>query len=125
MLRALHRVRWPVSSLVLPFVVLAALMGGLMPSVSADGVSVVLCTGSGPLEIRVDLETGERIADPVAEESTHCPWGGASATAAVAVPVVFPWPVSTLGQRPPADANVLPARHAHRLPPSTGPPASV
>ena len=113
----------PVSWLLLvPFLLLAMLPGGVMPRVSAQGIVLVLCTGDGMLELRVDPRTGEPVQDSEAQDR-HCPWAQMRVTDALIAAPVLPAPAITEAR---LLELVLPVLRrviaATGLPPATGPP---
>lgn len=116
----------PVSWLLLvPFLLLAMLPGGVMPRVSAQGIVLVLCTGDGMLELRVDPRTGEPVEESEAADR-HCPWAQMRLTEALIAAPVLPLPViATAHPLEPVPPMLRVIAAATGLPPATGPPLTV
>lgn len=116
--------------LLLPFLLLSLIPPGVMPDRAADGTMLlVLCTGDGPVEMLVDLATGEPVGktpDGSDDKSNHCAWAcGQMTMAGLSAPAL---PLA--GQSPrradaPPPLLLLALAHATGLPPATGPPITV
>lgn len=116
--------------LLLPFLLLSLISPAVMPARAADGTMLlVLCTGDGPVEMLVDLATGqpvERAPDHGDDKTDHCAWAcGQMAVAELAAPVLILGDAATGRTRQPAPVQSVALRHATGLPPATGPPASA
>ncbi|WP_172294477.1 hypothetical protein [Pseudoruegeria sp. HB172150] len=113
-------------AIVTPFFLLSFLPGGAMPVQSADGLLMVICTGDGPLEIRVDPVTGEPVERDPHDGSGTCDWAMAKPAVSLASAPDFPAPTVVLV---PSEPEVLPViravARATGLPPSTGPPSAL
>ncbi|MCX7889168.1 MAG: hypothetical protein N2422_05480 [Rhodobacteraceae bacterium] len=107
-------------ALFLPFLLAAALPAAVMPSAGGDGtVTLVLCSGDGPVEVTLDSR-----GNPVpAASGAGCDWAAAHPGAALApAPVTLPRlvPASIRLSAPTPALPVLAARPA--APPARGPP---
>ena len=61
--------------LVVPFLGLSLLPQGVMPGRSADGtLTLTLCTGSGALEVVIDVNTGEPVSPGHGTFNQTCDW---------------------------------------------------
>ena len=109
---------------VLPFLLLSLLPSVVMPVQSDSGFRLVICTGTGPLE----LATGPAgPADQAPDDDTsHCHWAAGKAGWALALPVGLALAVdrSSVAEVA-APSFVLRVGRATGLPPSTGPPRAV
>jgi hypothetical protein len=95
--------------LLVPFFLSALLAPGVMPHRASDGtITLVLCSGEGPLAVRVDLVTGEAVPVEDEVEEPRCTWNIARDSLApliarqnlpmvrvVAARVVLPEPVAS------------------------------
>lgn len=100
----------------LPFLLLALLPAGAMPQRVADGVELVLCSGTGPVSVHVE--------DPGGPGPPSCPWALHAAGFLPAGPPALPPPVLRLSPAGPAALIPLRVRLAAVLGPSArGPPA--
>lgn len=120
-------------ALLAPFLLLSLLPSSAMPARAADGtLTMVLCTGDGPIEMMMDLATGQPVkpqpAKPPPEGKTdHCDWASgqftadltAAPSAALALTLVSP-PAAA-----PAPPTLLADASATGLPPATGPPPAA
>lgn len=108
-----------------PFLMLSLLSPAVMPAQAADGTfTLVLCTGDGPVEMQIDLATGQPVHKSPADRSDRCAWAcGQMAMVQNAAPAL-PLLVGRVSRAdpPPASTRLILAR-ATGLPPSTGPPA--
>jgi len=74
-------------ALLAPFLLLSLLPSSAMPARAADGtLTMVLCTGDGPVEMAMDLATGQPVkpqpAKPPPEgKADHCDWASGQFTA--------------------------------------------
>lgn len=106
----------------LAFAVKLFVVSGMMPVVDAGGISVIICTGSGPVAATLDVDNKKNKQAPTAQEA--CPfaalaWGVLAATVSpLAAPssVRFIAPIAL----PPLPARAPPAAFP---PPATGPPS--
>jgi hypothetical protein len=58
-----------------PFLGLSMLPQGVMPGRSADGtLTLTLCSGDGPVDVTIDLATGEPVAPGHGKVSQTCDW---------------------------------------------------
>ncbi|AJE45191.1 DUF2946 family protein [Celeribacter indicus] len=124
--QALHSLKLVVWAVLVPFFLLSAASNGLMLQKAPEGIAVVICSGEGPLELRLDVKTGEPVEKQSPDRPKHCDWASLHlsaalpdvaaapdiATASLAAPALFPSTILTAGQ-------------ATGLPPSTGPPAVI
>ena len=111
------------SCLLCRWVILAALMlGGMMPAsvmphLADDGtMTVVICSGDGPLELRLDAETGEPVEDDGGDEhrsSAGCHLNGLRDAGVFASTVEIP--VTAVAARPLRDVAIA-IRTLHALP---------
>lgn len=113
-------------AIVAPFFLLSAVTNGLMPQQTSSGVTVVICTGEGPLELGIDPKTGDPAGDQSTKSHKACDWAGfnlvAHLSAAPLAPVVTTPAPSTAARILP---SILAVGRATGLPPSTGPPAII
>lgn len=61
--------------LIAPLLLLLFAPPSVMPVKTADGgISIVICTGDGPLEMRIDPETGDPLPDRDDKDNAGCHW---------------------------------------------------
>lgn len=120
--RQMLKWRWV---LLAPFLLTLAIPPSIMPVTKADGgISFVICTGDGPLEMRIDPATGKPVPDHDDNKGAGCHWNALRDAAtlpdmALAPPVATFFSEPTLGpkaliprrptrfERPPARASPL------------------
>lgn len=116
--------------LLVPFLVMSAFSAGTMPVVSDNGtLRIVICTGSGPLEMLVGPDGGFTPADQsdhTPEKDVSCAWAmQAHQAVVIGVAVVLPQPVS-LSVEPFSPPVPKAARTRYfPVPFARGPPLSV
>lgn len=121
-----HRLRtlalWAMLS---PFLMLSLLSPAVMPAQAADGTfTLVLCTGDGPVEMQLDLATGQPVHKSPSDRSDRCAWACARMAIAPDAPPVLPVLLGRVTRAdPPPVSTRLALSRATGLPPSTGPPA--
>lgn len=128
-MKAMHGVQsgkiliWAVTALVF---LLSATTNGLMPLRSSEGVVMVICSGDGPLELRIDPRTGEPADDKTPGQHKPCDWASFNFTAYLPDAPVSPGEVTPiLAETALIASSILTAGRATGLPPSTGPPAVI
>jgi hypothetical protein len=110
-------------AIVAPFFLLSAITNGLMAVQTSNGIVAVICTGTGPLEIRIDPATGEPVEEQAPDQQSNCDWANLKFSAHLAVSPV-PEVEFNLGfiDAPNVPSSVIATSRATGLPPSTGPP---
>jgi len=74
--------------LIAPFLLTLLVPPSIMPARTADGgMSIVICTGDGPLEMRIDPATGEPLPDHKDDAGAGCHWNALRDAATLAEPV--------------------------------------
>ena len=110
-----------------PFLVLSFVSSAVMPMQAADGtMMLVLCTGDGPVEMQIDLATGEPVQKSPSDVSDRCDWAcGQLAVADLMRPEAPAPTVVLLSALPAAPVDlILPAARVTR-PQARGPPTFV
>lgn len=80
-------------AVVLPLMVLGLFPAGVMPGQGADGaMTLVICTGNGPMLMVVDPATGSLKKAPAAAPQAACDWAMTRAAAMMPLPAVLPRP---------------------------------
>jgi hypothetical protein len=112
-----------------PFFLLSLLPSAAMPALAADGtLTMVLCTTDGPVEMVMDLATGQPVEKQHPEGKTdRCDWASSLFTADLspALPGLAAMRLTATPLAPPAPPAVLADAAATGLPPATGPPLSA
>ncbi|MAA96776.1 MAG: hypothetical protein CMN87_17980 [Stappia sp.] len=118
-------------AMLIPFVVSSLIGSAVMPAKGADGtLTLVICSGSGMIEIAVDPLTMEPVSESPDEQSpklqtNYCAW--AASHVAIDLPVIAAIParlrLGMAAMNTPAP-TVLRVAAATGLPPATGPPAT-
>jgi hypothetical protein len=94
--------------MLLPFVLLSLVGQGVMPKRTAQGITLVLCSVDGPVEVTLDPATGAPVPST---PDPHCDWATAQVLALTALPET---PVLPLTLRPAEPAGEAPVhRPAH------------
>ncbi|MFV0358895.1 hypothetical protein [Tropicimonas sp.] len=110
--------------LIAPFLLHSLIASTVMPTGSADGPVLVICTGDGPLEMVLDPATGEPVRKRPDDSAGQCSWANGAVAMDLRPPVAAPAVIglpTTVGL-PPAPFLLVAVRETG-LPPSTGPPA--
>ncbi|WP_176442760.1 hypothetical protein [Tropicimonas sediminicola] len=95
-----------------------------MPTGSADGPVLVICTGDGPLEMVMDPLTGKPVHKDSDDRSNPCSWAKGAVVTTLVLPVsALAITGSSTAAHLPAAPFVLTAAQETGLPPSTGPPS--
>jgi hypothetical protein len=112
-----------------PFLLLSLLPSAAMPAIAPDGsLTMVLCTPDGPVEMVMDLATGQPIEKQHPEgKSDRCDWASSLVTddLSPALPTLPARSLTATPLAPPPPPAVLADAAATGLPPSTGPPLSA
>ena len=119
--------RMAIWALLTPFLMLSLLSPSVMPMPGGDGgVLLTLCSGDGPVEMRIDPATGEPVRKSPAAAHERCAWAAARAIVADLAPPLLPVRSTRVAQVDPAPSATL-LRRAEETgqPPATGPPATV
>lgn len=114
--------------LLAPFLLLSLLPAAAMPARTAEGtLTMVLCTDGGPVEMVLDLATGQPAGKAPQGKTGHCDWscGQFAADLTPASPAVLAAVLHTTRLAPPAPPPVPAAAAATGLPPATGPPPAA
>ncbi len=114
-------------ALLAPFLLLSLISPAVMPVRDADGtLTLVLCSGDGPVEMVIDLATGEPVDRPQPGAQDRCDWAcGQMEVIALLRPEASPPPLVVRRADPPAATVLLARARITGLPPATGPPAVV
>jgi hypothetical protein len=81
----------------LPFLGLSLLPQGVMPGRSAEGtLTLTLCSGDGPVDVTIDLATGEPLAPGHGKVSQTCDWAMGQVAALVGAEPVANGPLQVL-----------------------------
>ncbi|PTE15541.1 hypothetical protein [Pseudogemmobacter blasticus] len=114
--------------LLVPFLLMSLISPAVMPARADDGtLTLVLCTGDGPVEMTIDLATGAPAKKAPDGSPDRCAW--ACAQCAGACPggcagAALPHLALRRADPPPATTTLARAE-ATGLPPATGPPSAV
>jgi hypothetical protein len=84
-------------ALLAAFAPLALLPAGVMPSQGAGGLTLVLCTGDGPVSVTLDPVTGE----PTQDAPDRCAWAVAQGPAVLPLPFAPAVPAPRAADPPP------------------------
>jgi hypothetical protein len=106
--------------MLLPFVLLSLVGQGVMPQRTAQGITLVLCSVDGLVEVTLDPATGAPVPgtpDP------HCDWSTAQVLALTALPATFAPPVTLRPVEPARETPVHRPAHDPRGLFARGPPA--
>lgn len=113
-------------ALVGPFFLLSVVTNGLMPVQTPAGIAVVICSGEGPVELRVDPKTGKPVEDEPSDRRKVCDWASVGVNAQLPSITSIPQATTlTTEAAAPVFSTVLTAGLATGLPPSTGPPIVI
>lgn len=128
MLRIVDPIRWFVLwAMLSPFLMLALLPASVMPLRTADaGLTVVLCSDHGPVQLVIDPATGAPVKKLPAGAEERCAWAGAHVATLGPMPSDLPVRVQALaGSHAAVPPMILVASRATGRPPATGPPSLV
>jgi hypothetical protein len=114
-------------ALLTPFLILSLLSPSVMPGRGGDGgVVLTLCSGDGPVEMRIDPATGEPARKSPADAHERCAWATARTIVADLAQPFLPVRSTRVAHVDPAhSATVLRRAEETGQPPATGPPATV
>lgn len=113
-------------ALLAPFLFMSLLPAAAMPARAADGtLTMVLCTEDGPVEMVLDLATGQPAEKAPQGKTGHCDWscGLFAADLAPAPQAALAVVLAATRLAPPAPPAILADAAATGLPPATGPPS--
>jgi hypothetical protein len=114
-------------ALLTPFLILSLLSPSVMPMhIAGSGVVLTLCSGDGPVELRIDPETGEPAEKSPADTHEGCAWANARIVVADLAQPALPPIFTRIARTDPAPVpGVLRRAEKTGQPPTTGPPATV
>ena len=113
-------------ALLAPSLFMSLLPAAAMPARAADGtLTMVLCTEDGPVEMVLDLATGQPAEKAPQGKTGHCDWscGLFAADLAPAPQAALAVVLAATRLAPPAPPAILADAAATGLPPATGPPS--
>ncbi|QFT58698.1 hypothetical protein FIU94_07660 [Sulfitobacter sp. THAF37] len=110
-----------------PFLAVSLISDAVMPDTTAQGIRMVLCTGSETPEVVIDPDTGQPV-DPedTGDAPDRCDWASANTAVAFtpfAAIKAIRGDVTLIG--PARAATILFHARSTGLPPSTGPPLEI
>lgn len=95
-------------AMLLPFLALSVIARGVMPDRAADGtMALVLCSDAGPVDVVIDLATGEVSQKPQSPKDARCDWAMAQADVALERPLPLPLRLADAGAVTPITAQIL------------------